>query len=261
MKKFGFGVFLLVGILLLSACATTQPTPTPIPTPIPVESVAAGQQLFIDNGCVSCHGQNAEGTDIALALPGHNKEQVKRAVRSPVGSMPRFGLEQISDDELEMIADYIESLVPVAEHREPVAMEAVLVVHHWMVLYALEADNRADAEDHLRHILELVTDPEHKAQMEEVMEQVQAGDLHDVSHAIEGIMVEKAEPGLSLEDLHLQLVLAAFEAGELEDARDHLEHFVDLVTGDEKVRGEEIIDLLEQGNIHDAEHEVEELLE
>jgi thioredoxin-like negative regulator of GroEL len=93
------------------------------------------------------------------------------------------------------------------------------------------------------------------------MEHVQAGDFHDASHIIEEMLVEKAEPELSLKDLHLQLALAAFEAMELEDARDHLEHFVDLATGDEKARGEEAIDLLEQGNIHDAEHEVEELLE
>ena len=45
------------------------------------------------------------------------------------------------------------------------------------------------------------------------------------------------------------------------DAKHHLNHYIDMATGDEKVRGEEVIELLEQDNFHDAEHEVEELLE
>ncbi len=234
---------------------------TPTPTPTPVDHVAAGKQLFIDKGCAACHGQNAEGTNIASSLPEHNAEQVIRQVRSPVGSMPRYSPEQISDDELEMITDYIGSLAPAEEHVEPVAMEDALVVHHWMALSALEADNPDEAEHHIRHILELVTDLEHKAQMEEVMEYVQAGDFHDASHTIEEMLAGKADPELSLKNLHLQLALGAFEVKKLEDAKHHLEHFIDLATGDEKARGEEAIDLLEQGNIDDAEHEVEELLE
>ncbi len=268
MKKLSLVMSLLVVVAVLAAaCApkpappAPSPAPAPAPTPTLTDNVAAGRQLFIDKGCAACHGQNAESTDIAPALPGHNREDVIRQVRSPIGSMPRSGPEQISDAELEMIVDYIKSLAPVTEHREPVAMEEALVVHHWMALYALESDNQAEAEHHVSHILELVMDSEHKAQIEEAMEHVQAGDFHDASHIIEEMLAGKAEPELSLKDLHLQLALAAFEAMELEDARDHLEHFVDLATGDEKARGEEAIDLLEQGNIHDAEHEVEELME
>lgn len=252
---------LIVVAVLVAACKAPAPAPAPAPTPTPVDHVAAGRQLFIDKGCAVCHGQNAEGMDIAPALSGHNEEQVKRNVRNPAGSMPRFGHEQISDDELEMIVDYIESLASVAEHREPAAMEDALVVHHWMTLYALESDNGAEAEHHVLHILELVTDPEHKAQIEETLEHIQAGDFHDASHALEEILVEKADPGVSLENLHLQLALAALEAEDLDDAKHHIEYFIGLATGDEKARGEEIIDLLEQGRIHDAEHEVEELLE
>ncbi len=275
MKKIGLVVFLVVVVLLVSACQAAAPAPAPAPTPAPTpapaptptptstltDNAAAGRQLFIDKGCAACHGQNAEGTDIAPALPGHNAEQVKRTVRSPKGNMPRFSFEQISDDELEMIAAYTESLASDTEHREPVAMEDALVVHHWMALYALEADNEDEAEHHVRHILEIITDPEHKAQMEEVIEHLQAGDVHDASHAIEEMLAGKAESGLSLQNLHLQMALASIEADEMEDTKHHLEHFVDMATGDEKARGEEAIDLLEQGNIHDAEHEVEELME
>ncbi len=245
-------------VLLVISCGGVEPASTPT---TPVDRVAAGKQLFIDKGCAACHGLNAEGTNIAPALPGHNTEQVMRQVRSPVGSMPLSSPEQISDDELEMIADYIGSLEHEDEHIEPVDMDDALVMHHWMALYALESDNEAEAEHHLHHILELVTDPEHKAQMGEVLEHIQAGDFHDASHALEEILVEKADPGVSLENLHLQLALAALEAEDLDDAKHHIEYFIGLATGDEKARGEEIIDLMEQGRIHDAEHEVEELLE
>ncbi len=256
MKKVFLIMSLLVVVAVLGAACNA-----PAPAPAPVDHVAAGRQLYIDKGCAVCHGQNAEGTDIAPALPGHNVEQVMRQVRSPVGSMPRSSPEQISADELGVIADYIESLEPVAEHREPAAMDDALVVHHWMALYALESDIQADAKHHVIHILELVTDPEHTAQMEEVLVHIQAGDFHDASHAIEEMLAEKAAPALSLKNMHLQLALASIRTSAIDDAKHHLEHFIDLATGDEKARGEEAIDLLEQGRIYDAEHEVEELLE
>lgn len=127
-------------VLLGTACSGGEEV-----SPTPVDDATVGRQLFGDKGCATCHGQNAEGTDIAPALPGHNEEQVKRNVRSPEGSMPRFGPEQISDNELEMIAHYIESLAPVTEHIEPVTVEDALVTHHWMVLYALESGSGDEA--------------------------------------------------------------------------------------------------------------------
>ncbi len=244
-------------VLPLVSCGGVEPASTPTP---PIDLVAEGKQLFSDKGCAAWYGPNGDGTNIASALPGHNAEEVKRQVRSPVGSMPSSGPELISDDELEIIAEYIGSLEHEDEHIEPVDMDNALVMHHWMALYALESDNQAEAEHHVHHILELVTNLEHEIQMEEVIEHLQAGDLHDASHAIEEMLAGKAEPELLLKDLHLQLALAALKTEELEDAKHHLEHFVNLATGDEKGRGEEITDLLEQGNIHDAENEMEELL-
>jgi thioredoxin-like negative regulator of GroEL len=97
--------------------------------------------------------------------------------------------------------------------------------------------------------------------MEAALEDLQAGHHHDASHAIEEMMAGKAAPELELEDLHLQLVLAAIGGGDLEDAKHHLEHNIEMATGDEKERVQEALELLEQGNIHDAEQKVEELLE
>ncbi len=258
----------LVGVIFVGACSTAPPfvppptpAPAPAPTPTPVDHVVAGRQLFVDKGCAVCHGQNAEGTDIAPALQGHNEEQIKRQVRSSLGSMPRSGPELISDDELEMIADYIGSLEHDDEHIEPVAMDDALLLHHWMALNALESDNPDEAEHHVLHIIEIVIDPEHKSKMEDILEDIQAGEHHDASHAIEEMIVTKAKPELAMKELHLQLALTSIGGKDSVNAKHHLNHYIDTVTGDEKARGEEVIELLEQGNLHDAEHEVEELLE
>ncbi len=252
--------FIGAAVLFSLACASPEEV-TPTLTPTPVDHTAAGKQLFIDKGCAACHGQNAEGTDIAPALPGHNEEIVKRQVRSPLGSMPRSGPELISGDELEMIADYIGSLEHDDEHIEPVAMADALLMHHWMALDALDSDNPHEAEHHVVHIIETVIDPEHKSTTEDSLEDIKAGEHHDASHAIEEMIVTKAAPELTMNELYLQLTLVAIGGEDSVDAKHHLDHYIDMVTGDEKARGEEVIELLEQGNFHDAEHELEELLE
>ncbi len=225
------------------------------------ENIVAGKQLYIDKGCSVCHGEDGEGTSIAPSLSGHNAEQTKRQVRTPLGTMPRSGPESISDAELEKIVDYIESLDPSAAHVEPVVMEDALVIHHWMALNALESDNPDEAEHHVLYIIDIVIDPEHKSQAEDALADIRAGDYHDASHTIEEMIITKAEPGLAMEDLHLQLALVSIGAEDAADAKHHLDYYIDTVTGHDKEHAEEALELLEQGNFHDAEHEVEELLE
>ncbi len=140
-------------------------------------------------------------------------------------------------------------------------MDDALLMHHWMALNALESDNPDEAEHHVSHIIEIVIDPEHKSKMEDILEDIQAGDHHDASHAIEEMIVTKAKPELAMKELHLQLALTSIGGEDAVDAEHHLNHYIDMVTWDERVRGEEVIELLEQDNFHDAEHEVEELLE
>lgn len=274
MKKLGVVSLLLAGLLLLAACGGAEEIPpapapapvTPAPAPVtlapaPVTPAVTGSQLYVEKGCAVCHGQNAEGTSIAPSLPGHNAGQVKGQVRNPLGTMPRSSPEQISDDELEKIIDFIENLAPIEEHVEPVAMEDALIMHHWMALSALEADNPDEAEHHVSHIIELVTDAEHKAEMEAILEAIQAGDYHDASHETEEMLVTKAQPELAMKTMHLQLALASIGREDGENASHHIEHFIDMATGHDAEHAQEVIDLLEQGNFHDAEHEVGEMME
>jgi mono/diheme cytochrome c family protein len=122
-------------LVLLVACgeaATATPVPVPISTRIPAstvvpitappdvltpEPVSPGELLFVSKGCSTCHGTQGEGTDIAPPLGGHTGEQVKRQVRSPVGLMPAFPPDKISDQELEQVAQYLTTLAFDGHHE------------------------------------------------------------------------------------------------------------------------------------------------
>ena len=54
--------------------------------------------------------------------------------------------------------------------RLGLAMQDVVAMHHWMALLALKADRVAEAKHHVKHIIELVEDEDHRHQMEEVLE-------------------------------------------------------------------------------------------
>ncbi|MEE8470825.1 MAG: cytochrome c [Dehalococcoidia bacterium] len=250
-------------VLLGVACgggdeATTTPSLTP--TASPSDHDGEGKQLFISKQCAGCHGVAGEGTDVAPMIAGHNEGEVKRSVRNPAGNMPALDSDMLSDDELELIARYIESLESPGEHDEPTIMDEDAVTHHWMALYSLSANNAEESEHHVSHIVEVVTDPEHNAQMINVLDDMKAGHLHDAAHAIEEMLVGKADPTLTMLTLHLRLALADLAAEDLETAAHHIEHFIEMATDDEIARAEEILELLAQGNILDAQHEMEELL-
>ena len=68
---------------------TAEPTESTESTAAAVSPTAAmavadspGHALFIAKGCAACHGQNAEGTSIAPALPGHNEQSANRCART-----------------------------------------------------------------------------------------------------------------------------------------------------------------------------------
>ena len=273
-------ILILVSALVGAACAGATATPSPVPptaTAVIEEEheeeeaheedhdmevvVAAGRQLFLSKGCASCHGHDAEGTTVAPALPGHTALQFELQVRSPLAQMPAFSEIQISNEELEQIAAYIVSLALAAGHIEPIAMEDVVAMHHWMALSALAADNLEEAEHHVTHIIELVQeDTEHLHQMEEVLEALQAGDVHRAEHPIEAMLAGTAEPNLTPTEMHLRLALVGLEATNINDARHHMEHFIEESSGADKSTGQEILDFLEEGNLLDARYEMEELL-
>ena len=222
-----------------------------------------GRQVYLSAGCAVCHGQDGEGSPIAPSLLGHSAEQVKRQVRAPISSMPRFGDDAISDNELDRLAEYIAGLSGDAAHQEPVdlALDDVVAMHHWMAITALKADAVIEAQHHIQHAIDLIADPTHRQQMEAVLADLDGGHFHDAEHAIEGMLAGTAEPELTSPELHLQMTLSAIAAEDADDAAHHLEHFLEDAAGSSRDAAVETMELLAAGSFHDAEDEVQDMLE
>ena len=115
----------------------TQAAPAPdgattanLPPGATQEMVAQGQQIFTGNGiCYTCHGQNAEGTQLAPNLrdsewlwvdassPQAKLTSIENTVRTGVATpkqhpspMPAMGGAQLSDDQVRAVSAYVYSL-------------------------------------------------------------------------------------------------------------------------------------------------------
>ena len=74
------------------------------------------------------------------------------------------------------------------------------------------------------------------------------------------MLAVRAAPDLTLAQLHLRQALVALAVTDLADAQHHMVHFQELASSPEVEQVAEILDLLEQGDLHQAEHEIQELL-
>ena len=247
---------------ILAGCGGSSAKRTPMP-PASLSLAEQGQQLYLTKGCSGCHGLSAEGSDFAPALPGHSADQVRRQVRNPQRLMPAFGPEQVSDEELDLLVVYVESLDAEGPHSEPtaLALDDAVAMHHWMALTALTADDVAQATHHVGHAIELLEDEEHRQGMEAVLASLEAGALHDAEHEIEEMLAGIAEPALSMAELHLQLTLSAVLVHDAPDATHHLQHFAADADESEREIAHTVLEHIDAGDEEEAEHAIIELLE
>lgn len=237
-----------------------------LPTAAKAVADSPGHSLFIAKGCAACHGQNAEGTSIAPALPGHNEQMVKNQVRNPRFQMPAFGLAQISDDELDAIAGFIVSLEGDghqhhASIEDPGKLAAAVEMHHWMALEALEANDPAEAIHHVGHIIESLEPGDHQDRMQEIQASLQSGgDSHEIEHEIEEMLAGSASPGLTIFQLHLRQALDSLDAGDASEAKHHVAHAQETGGESAAVVLAEVQELLGLEDHHGAEHEIQEIL-
>jgi ubiquinol-cytochrome c reductase cytochrome c subunit len=79
------------------------------------DEVERGRQLFMANGCYSCHGTVGQGGERSaaprLAPEPYPFEAFKVLVRTPREAMPRFDVRYLSDEQLQLIHRYL-SAVP-----------------------------------------------------------------------------------------------------------------------------------------------------
>jgi len=225
----------------------------------PAGTAAMGREVYLNAGCSACHGQNAEGTDVGPSLGGHNAAQVHQQVRSPLAQMPAYSQVQLSDQDLDKVAMYIAGLAPMEEHAEPVKLSEVLAIHHWMAISAIAAGDRGDALHHVGHIIEMVKG-EHLETMEKARALLRQGELHEAEHLIEEMLAGKAKPDLTLAQLSLRLALAAIAQRDREEAIHQMRHYLERVRGAEREKGEAVLAHLREGDLHEAEHGIEDLL-
>ena len=105
---------------------------------------------------------------------------VTAQVRYPVGAMPMFPANVLSDGDLGKIIEFILGLDGAHAHIPSEDITQEVALHHWMALLALQFDDIPDAIHHVEHINELVTG-EHLHQMEEVLSSLEEGHNHDAT--------------------------------------------------------------------------------
>ena len=89
-----------------AASAQAQPAAT--------DEVARGRELFMVNGCYSCHGTVGQGGERSgapkLAPETYPYEAFRVLVRTPREAMPRFDVRYVSDEQLQAIHKYLSSI-------------------------------------------------------------------------------------------------------------------------------------------------------
>lgn len=80
----------------------------------PAGNVDSGKRLFASAGCATCHGAQAQGTNLApqIAPPLLDLAALVAYVRQPTGKMPPVPVATASDQELADIYAYLKSIAP-----------------------------------------------------------------------------------------------------------------------------------------------------
>jgi ubiquinol-cytochrome c reductase cytochrome c subunit len=98
---------LLLSILLASTAASAVAQRV-------APEVERGRQLYMANGCYSCHGTVGQGGERSagprIAPEPHPLEAFKIFVRNPPEAMPRYDPRFVTDEQLEAIHRYLASI-------------------------------------------------------------------------------------------------------------------------------------------------------
>ena len=76
--------------------------------------VERGRQLYMDNGCFSCHGTVGQGSDRSgapkLAPDPYPYEAFRALVRTPRETMPRLDVKHVNDEQLQLMHRFLVSI-------------------------------------------------------------------------------------------------------------------------------------------------------
>ena len=248
--------------------APLQPPPTV--TAVPAGESGAGQssnvdfeldgeKIFASVGCAACHGQNAEGTDFAPGLAGHSLAQVKRQARAPIGTMPVFSPDRISNEELQELAEYIAGLDGGHAHARDGVSGEDLLMHHWMALFALEAGDTREASHHVQHIVS-GAEGQHLRMMEQSQSLLSEGAVHEAAHIIEQMLAGLDNAEFDQPTMHLRLAASSLKTRDIANAIHQVEHFAETTAEVNHESAQHIIEALMNGDLVEADEEMAMLL-
>ncbi len=104
-------------IIDIHAYLTSLPSPesfTPADADLPADA-PAGQQLVVEKKCIACHGPTGPVQPFEARGETPTVEAVITQLRTPRNNMPMFTVEQVSDEEAALIADFVASQFSPAE--------------------------------------------------------------------------------------------------------------------------------------------------
>ncbi len=221
---------LLVVLAVVAASCGAGTQREAVTTGTQVSATDPGLASFRDAGCAACHGQNGQG-NIGPPMGGHTAQQVVRQVRAPLGAMPLFSPDELSNAELASIVDFVVGLGPMSmdhggadpEEEESGGLDQreVLIGHHWMTLSAINEGQTSKAIAHVTNITELVQG-EHLSAMNEVVAMLEAGDLEGARVGTLEMLAGFLPEAGSIDTLHLQLASQALAADLPVEASVHL---------------------------------------
>ena len=107
----------LLALLTLAFSCTgvqAQAVTSPVAPRAATDEVERGRQLYMANGCFSCHGTVGQGGERSagpkLAPDTFPYEAFRVLVRTPRDAMPRMDAKHISDEQLRHIHSYLASI-------------------------------------------------------------------------------------------------------------------------------------------------------
>ena len=77
--------------------------------PLPSDPVERGHQLFVTEGCASCHGLDAHGGIIGPSITGVTAATLRAVTGIGPQGMPVYAPEALTDDDLTAIAAYLKA--------------------------------------------------------------------------------------------------------------------------------------------------------
>lgn len=240
---------------MVSADDSEQHEPIDYSDPALIER---GYEVYTNNVCTACHGQNGEGTDLAPALAEHSEFAIRRQIRAPVGLMLVFSPDAIPTEDLDALIAYILNLETgdddvSHEHGAHMGIPGgdMLFAHHWMLWLALENEDLNDAIHEVTHTMEHV-EGIHLPKMEAALTALNEGNMEVAHNLVEPMVTDVGIFNDDEETVTLQMVYHAVNVEDHESALHFFNHFNDHASDNDLAFSISLLEYIEANEFGEA---------